>query len=116
MDHLDDHHAMYRDGSSGGVGGLPGNINAGNRYDKGYNQGQVDAESIIESLARDKNGNIVESIKVISHSMGGAYAKGYVQAIINYVKTHKINGVVIEFEADRLCSFSTYETKSCQKK
>jgi RHS repeat-associated protein len=100
MDHLDDHHVMYRDGASAGVWGLSVNDNASNRHDIGYAQGQLDAESIIESLARDKGGNIVESIKVISHSMGGAYAKGYVQAIIDYAKTHKINGVVIEFEAD----------------
>jgi hypothetical protein len=62
--------------------------------------GKLDAESIIANLTRDKSGNIVESIKIISHSMGGAYAKGYVKAILDYAKEHKIAGVTIAFEAD----------------
>jgi hypothetical protein len=32
--------------------------------------------------------------------MGGAYAKGYVQAILNYAQKHNIKGVSIAFEAD----------------
>jgi hypothetical protein len=34
------------------------------------------------------------------NKMGGAYAKGYVKAILDYAKTHKIEGVLIGFEAD----------------
>jgi len=108
MDHLNDHHAIYRDGSMGGENGAPGNISAGNRYNAGANQGGIDAEGIIASLARDKNGNIVESIKVISHSMGGAYAKGYVKALLDYARDHKIEGVKIEFEVD----FAPFQPKN----
>lgn len=32
--------------------------------------------------------------------MGGAYAKGYVKAILNYAKENSIAGVTILFEAD----------------
>ena len=32
--------------------------------------------------------------------MGGAYAKGYIKAILNYAREHNIAGVVIAFEAD----------------
>ena len=39
---------------------------------------------------RSPKKNIIESIKVISHSMGGAYAKGYVKAILDYAREHKI--------------------------
>ena len=39
--------------------------------------------------------------------MGGAYAKGYVKELLDYAKDHKIEGVIIAFEAD----FSPYQTK-----
>lgn len=92
MDHLGDHNAIYRDGGLGGFGntltgggskfGLWGtifgnsNLNISNRSQTGYYQPMNDAEMIIANLARDKQGNITESIKVITHSMGGAYGKG----------------------------------------
>lgn len=102
MNHLGDHKAMYRDGSIGGTGGLlwGASTDPTMRYMKGNQQGYADAAAIIASLARDKNGNIVESIKIISHSMGGAYAKGYALAILNYAMKNKIEGVNIAFEAD----------------
>lgn len=43
--------------------------------------------AIVQSLARS-GGVITESIKVIAHSMGGAYAKGFIQAIVDYAKKH----------------------------
>lgn len=88
MDHLDDHHAMYKDGSNGGVGGLftNNNLNPYQRTHDGEVQGEKDAAFIIASLARDTGGNIIESLKIISHSMGGAYAKSYVKAILDYAK------------------------------
>ena len=55
--------------------------------------------AIIESLHRT-GGVIDESIKVITHSMGGAYGKGYVKAILEYAKENNIAGVTIAFEAD----------------
>jgi RHS repeat-associated protein len=101
MDHLNDHNALYRNGSRGGMMGIfSGDLSASSRYENGGKQGKIDAESIIANLARDKNGNITESIKVISHSMGGSYAKGYIQAILDYAKEHNIAGIVIAFEAD----------------
>ena len=103
MNQLGDHHSIYKDGSMGGIGGI---IDAGFSLDPttrskvGNQQGNADAKKIIASLARDKNVNIVESIKVISHSLGGAYAKGYIKAILDYAKKHKIQGVKVVFEAD----------------
>ncbi len=103
MSQLNDHHSIYKDGSIGGWKSLFDagfSFDANNRYRIGNIQGNADAKNIIASLARDKNGNIVESIKVITHSMGGAYAKGYIKAILVYAKKHKIEGVKIDFEAD----------------
>ena len=51
-------------------------------------------------------GVIDESIKVITHSMGGAYGKGYIQAILDYAKKHEIAGVNVAFEAD----FAAFQT------
>ena len=81
MDHLGDHNALYKDGSGGGSSGIftafglvGGSLYASSRITSGETQGQLDAPSIIANLARDKSGNIIETIKVITHSMGGAYA------------------------------------------
>lgn len=59
-----------------------------NRIDAGYEKGKTEAKGIIDNLARDKTtGEIVETIKIITHSMGGAYAKGFVKALQEYIKT-----------------------------
>jgi len=100
-DRLNDQNDRYYDGSLGGLSGfLKGNLSAYVRYSTGYSQGTEDAESIIKSLAHDKSGNITESIKLITHSMGGAYGKGLAQALLNYAEKHHLKGFRIAFEAD----------------
>ena len=92
MRQLGDNKSMYRDGASGGFFGLasddPIGVNrASGRIQNGYSQGKRDAKTIIANLARDKtSGEIVETIKIITHSMGGAYGKGYVEALKDYIK------------------------------
>ena len=103
MDRLGDHKAIYRDGAVGGwapLNHLTGGSYSNTRQYSGYCQGLEDAPAIIDNLERDKSGNIIESIKIITHSMGGAYGKGYVLAIIEYAKKHGINSNLIAFEAD----------------
>lgn len=92
MTQLGDNNAIYRDGATGGYFGFMsdnplGVLYASRRSSNGYSQGESDAKMIIDNLARDKNGNIAESIKIITHSMGGAYGKGYLKAIKDYIKT-----------------------------
>ncbi len=91
MNQLGDGNASYYDGSMGGW--RPFRIE-GTKYDfakgrdeAGYDQGKLDAATIIANLARDKSGNIVETIKIITHSMGGAYGKGFVRALKEYIAT-----------------------------
>ena len=95
MAHFGDWNARYYDGSLGGPLGFSMNMGSKSRYDVGYISGLRDAKKIISQLARDANGNITESIKVISHSMGGAYAKGFLQALVEYIKNHprECNGI-----------------------
>lgn len=84
---LDDYNRKYVDGAMGGWTNTlfairNVNTSATNRITSGFAQGQKDAAEIIKNLARDSStGEIVETIKIITHSMGGAYGNGYVKAL-----------------------------------
>ena len=99
MNQIGDYKARYYDGASGGwVNTLvkpisEGNIIPGNRRVAGFNKAVQDAKSIIDNLEKG------ESIKIISHSYGGAYAKGFAQGLLKYAKEHDID-INIEFEVD----------------
>ncbi len=109
MRHLGDNHAMYVDGAGNTMKGYhpistivsPGlsGVGASDRRSAGYSEGKANAAAIIESLHRT-GGVIDESIKIVTHSMGSAYGKGYAQAILDYAKQNNIIGVNIAFEAD----------------
>ena len=92
---------MYRDGAVGGWAPInpTGHELAFTRSAVGYLQGKKDAKAIIASLEKS-NGVITESIKIITHSMGGAYGKGYAKALLEYAKKNKVNGLTIAFIAD----------------
>ncbi len=88
---IGDNQARFYDGSSdwtgkvGGTSRLPWNFDSENRYKSGYIQGVKDAADIVNSLERDEQGNITESIKFVTSSMGAAYSRGMSQAIVDYV-------------------------------
>ena len=98
---------LYYDGSTGGLlGFLPMSTGnqvsvtfhsgmhksssyfAGSRYNMGYKEGEIAAASIFSSLSRDGDGKINEVIRIVSHSMGGAFAKGFAQALMDYILNH----------------------------
>ena len=93
MNQLGDHNARYYDGSVGGNHPLVDyqfptiGASAAGRFAVGYATATHDAKTIIDNLARDKSGNITETIKIITHSMGGAYGNGFVAALKAYIKT-----------------------------
>ena len=62
-------------------------------------QGLIDAPNLIKYIS-DKEGNIIETIKVITHSMGTAYGKGYVEAILKYFKEKGYTNALVTLEAD----------------
>ena len=81
---------LYYDGSLGGIFALSKRLATSNynpfiRYWAGYNKGEKEVENILSTLERNKEGYIVESIKIVTHSMGGAYGKGFLQAIMDYI-------------------------------
>jgi len=94
--HFQDQKAIYLDVAIGGWGNtigqvnnspLPSNLSLKNRMEMGRTIGRATVANIINSLART-NGVISESIKVIAHSMGAAYAKGLISEIVAYAKAH----------------------------
>lgn len=94
MTQLGDGSSRYYDGSIGGFHPIaddrrPSATAAGREF-YGYKYGKADAKEIIDNLARDPNGNIVETIKIITHSMGGAFGKGLVKALKEYIKENHL--------------------------
>jgi len=95
MRQLNDNNPKYVDGAMGGWNNTAwesdyskSNVFSSNRITSGFDQGKKDAAEIIKNLARDETtGAIVETIKIITHSMGGAYGNGYVKALKEYIST-----------------------------
>ncbi len=91
MNHLHDQNAKYYDGSGGGwhpfVDLWSKYAGAAGRWDEGNANGYAEAAQIIANLARDKNSNaITETIKIITHSMGGAYGNGFLAGLQRYIQ------------------------------
>jgi hypothetical protein len=78
---------QYIDGSLGGNSVLPLNMVESFREDIGYAYGKANVEEIINSLDRT-GGVITETLKIVTHSMGAAYGKGFVKAIIEWAKAN----------------------------
>ncbi|MBS1538286.1 MAG: hypothetical protein JST20_11120 [Bacteroidetes bacterium] len=67
--------------------------------------GMATAADLIKNLKRDENGNMIETVKVVSHSMGGVYAEGYIQGLLKYGAEHpEVGKFTIESDV-RLASF-----------
>ena len=96
---MGDNSTRYYDGSCGGAlntsvsGVLTGNLNPGIRILRGYTVGNNDAETIYGNLTDS------ETIKIVSHSMGAAYAKEFVIGLLSFAKEHHISHK-IEMELD----------------
>jgi RHS repeat-associated protein len=93
MTQFKDYKSVYRDGAMGGWAPFNGNIRAQARRNAGFSQGRSDAKALIENL------DVGETIKIVTHSMGGAYGKGYVQALKEYIADNDLD-VVVEIEVD----------------
>lgn len=72
----------------------------------GYDKGKEDTATIIANLERDPNNNIIETIKIVTHSRSGG--KGFVRALREYIATlpaEQQQQIRISFVAD----FDPYE-------
>ncbi|MEN9441042.1 MAG: hypothetical protein RLZ33_1119, partial [Bacteroidota bacterium] len=74
-----DKNQLFLNGSDGSFGFST----ASNRYDKGYKNGICSAEAIKKALLEEElvTGNKA-TIKMLTHSMGGAYGEGYIAGLI----------------------------------
>ncbi len=79
------------------------NLSASVRRDIGYMQAGRDASDIFGGLKTD------ESIKIVTHSMGGAYGKGYAAGLMDYKAANGISND-IDFEMD----FAPYQAEQQQ--
>ncbi|MEZ5045302.1 MAG: RHS repeat-associated core domain-containing protein [Saprospiraceae bacterium] len=100
MDQLRDHETAYIHGGN--------NPSRGSRYADGFVSGLANAEAILDKIV-DENGFVTETIKIITHSMGAAFGKGFAAALLKIAKRRKVKGVPITlvadfdpFQADRL--------------
>lgn len=121
MTHFKDNNSLYYNGARGGTKGLGlgkwsvyddpympyntklqianniySNLSAIDRYNDGYNTGSNSIMNIISKLGEG------EMIRIISHSMGGAYAKGFVQSLVDYIHKHPeynhLLGNIVEYD------------------
>lgn len=119
-----DQSTRFYDGSMGGAfgtifgngGGLPGSagssMNSEDRELAGRNMGSFEAKDIIAGLERDASGNITESIKFVTASMGTAYQRGFSQGIADYVASEN---KVLTHLTPHYQKIKTARTKTLQK-
>ena len=101
MSQFNDFKKIYRDGATGGYAPLNG-MSAEKRQQAGYDAAMNDANPLLDNLDDG------ETIKIVAHSMGGAYAKGYVAGLQQYMKDNDITDVKVEIEVD----FAPYQPDS----
>ena len=70
------------------------NVNRKVREQAGYAQGGKDVTGIFANLTEG------ESIKIVTHSMGAAFSRGYIKAIQEYIKTNNVTNHKIELVVD----------------
>ncbi len=112
QDYFKDNKSIYIDGSCGGIfntvtsGLVTGNLNPKVREIYGNIMGKKLAESIYENLG-DK-----ETIKVATHSMGAAFAKGFISGLQSYARANGIvHKVVLELD---MAPFQPTLQKTCE--
>ena len=87
---LKDNRTLYLDGSFGGIynlissGFLYNNYLMKNRIKVGYDTGNKYAEYIYGNLLKN------ETIKIISHSMGATFAKGLLEALLQFANENNL--------------------------
>jgi RHS repeat-associated protein len=91
---FNDHKFGYIDGSLGGwintlSSGINNNMIASNRIRAGEDWGNANIRNIIGLLHRNEvTGMIDEKLRIVTHSMGSAFGKGIIHAIMKYVESH----------------------------
>ena len=83
MNHFNDHKRIYYDGALGGWSATfswHSNLSQSNRLEDGRKKGRQQASYLLSKLSEG------EKIRVVTHSMGAAYAKGFIEGFIEYAQ------------------------------
>ncbi len=105
MNRIGDRRRWYYDGSVGGHKNIKYNKIRRYRTLAGFEAGKAHAANLYSSLEEG------ETIKIVTHSMGGAYGKGYAQALKNYARDNNIDGHKIELVLD-LANYQSSDQKA----
>ncbi|MCH2045483.1 MAG: RHS repeat-associated core domain-containing protein, partial [Saprospiraceae bacterium] len=89
-DIIGDQSALYLDGALGGTPMLAINTDMSLRIEAGYAFGRENAANIIGLLETNADGEIIESIKFVTNSMGAAYERGLSRGIREYVEEENL--------------------------
>ena len=84
MNNFNDHKHIYYDGALGGWSATfswHSNLSQSNRREAGREKGLQQASYLMSKLSEG------EKIRVVTHSMGAAYAKGFIEGFIEYVQS-----------------------------
>ena len=109
---FNDYRACYYDGAMGGwkntltrwtIDGGKNNLWWSHRRNAGYREGYSQAAEIYANL---KDG---ETIKIVTHSMGGAYGKGFINGLKAYAKENKLDARI-----ERVLDLATFQGSSLQ--
>src|SRR5690606_9152614 len=116
MKRLNDFNSIYYDGAMGGATGpytFGRSLASSSRQNAGEWQGYNDAKTIIASLEKDQTtGEIIETIKIITHSMGGAYGKGFLKGLKKYSRE---NGLEKQVRITSITDFDPNNASSLTK-
>lgn len=88
-----DFHAFYYDGSMGGFFNLE-SLSHESRKKAGFQKGYSEADRIINSASDG------ETIKIITHSMGGAFGKGFLEGLKQWATVNHITLPELEYIVD----------------
>ena len=121
MNRIGDFSARYVDGALGGwsktvkpitsfgwptMGKQPSNLSMHDRIVAGEVRGYLDGKAVIESLSAG------ETIKIVTHNMGSAFARGYIEGLQFYAdKNNLYDNVKFEFIVD----INAYQGKDVPK-
>ena len=83
----------------------PSDFSPANRIKAGYRDGKERAAEIINHLGKNDKNEIVETLKVFTHSMGAAYSRGLIKALNEYASNHR--------SLCKTSQFSTFLIKFC---
>ena len=89
IDKLSNSNDIFLDGSVGSKFRFDGSLSLNPNYRRWHGEFDGDklAPQIASSLLKNENGDYIEPIYIVTHSMGAAYGKGFVKMLVAYFES-----------------------------